>query len=163
MGWISTFWVRSVVTWVLIPRSTQDLLPVPAAVSLDTALQLGAHSWVILSWRRSGPLATVDILFLVCCLAIGPYTPEGISNNNRPNKKKRKKKKKKKKKKRKRKRNKNKNKNNNKNNNKNENKKKKKKKKNNNNKNKNKNKKNKNNKNKNKNKKVCSHPFLYYL
>ena len=50
-----------------IPRSTRDLFPVPAAVSLDTALQLGAHSWVILSWRRSGPVATVDILFLASC------------------------------------------------------------------------------------------------
>ena len=47
-----------------IPRSTRDLFSVPAAVSLDTALQLGADSWVILSWRRSGPLATVDVLFL---------------------------------------------------------------------------------------------------
>ena len=59
-----------------IPRSMRDLFPVSAAVSLDTALQLGAagaHSGVILSWRRSGPLATVDILFL----ALGPYTPEG--------------------------------------------------------------------------------------
>ena len=50
-----------------IPRSTRDLFPVPAAVSLDTALQLTAHSRVILFRRGSGPLATVDILFLASC------------------------------------------------------------------------------------------------
>ena len=63
----------------LIPRSMQDLFPVPAAVSLDTVLQLGAHSWVILSFVR--PLATVDILFL----ALGLYTPKGEKENNNNN------------------------------------------------------------------------------
>ena len=60
----------------LIPRSTWDLFPVSAAVSLDTALQLGAHFGVILTkiWTSSH---RGYFVFSFLFLALGPYTPEG--------------------------------------------------------------------------------------
>ena len=72
MDRVLTSWARSLECF--IPRSTRDLFPVPAAVNFDTALQLGAHYWVILSWRRFGPGYFV---FSFLFLALGPYTPEG--------------------------------------------------------------------------------------
>ena len=87
MGRVSTSRARSVVAWV--PHPKIHARP-PSCSSLDTALQLGAHSGVILSWRRSGPLATVDILFLASCFvfslrALYSWGHKHDNNNNHNN------------------------------------------------------------------------------
>ena len=65
-----------------IPRSTRDLFPVPAAVSLDTALPTTRCSFlsnfVLTKIRTSSYRGYFIFSFLF--LAIGLYTPEGIKN-----------------------------------------------------------------------------------
>ena len=74
-----TSWARSVVAWVLHPKIHARPLSCSSGCqswySATTRCSFLSHFY----WRRSGPLATVDILFL----ALGPYTPEGIKMASR--------------------------------------------------------------------------------